>query len=121
MGRYGDQEQVLTLAIAESISTIFPLHGATGVAVRMPLYSTYMEAASNSFWLQVSNTITTSTFKRLKVQGMYSGTSGIQDWSPFAGVGNVMINLPVAGFDYVRFHFTSAASAAMPIYVHTMQ
>ena len=110
------------MATATTSSTYIAVQGADNVGVEVATFAAYYANANNSLWVQVSETSTTSTFKRLAVMGVYSAASGVDEWNTLDGTGNVIYNLPqeVTGYKYARMEFNQATTASVAVNFHIM-
>lgn len=120
-GRNGSHQVVYTtMSTAVTVSTYVQVLGAESVAVEFDTFSVGFDGANNSIYLQVSNTATTSTFKRLQVMGVYSAGSGILDWNVPDNVGNRVFQMPkeVGAYKYARIDTQIATTNAVSVDWH---
>lgn len=109
--------QVATVAANAKASTAIPIDGVNRIAIELPTFTNLITATANVF-VQVCQT-EDGTFRRLKDMGVYSASSGLQDWEVPSGAGGyTVLCRPAAGFNYMKIEMSQTATAAYSPSVH---
>ena len=119
-GQFLQQSQVVTFASGASISAACPIEGANRVALEFPAFESLLGAASANAYVQVCET-STGTFRRLVDMGVYSASSGLQDWEiPVFNGDRTVLCRPVVGFNFMKIHLGTAATDGYSATVHKL-
>jgi len=93
-------------ASATTFNSYVGVAGARRIALEVPA-----TALTYNFYCLVAHS-STDTFRRLTLDGVYSGGSGIMNWEVPQNTGNMMAIVPCEGFNYVRFEALPGAVAS---------
>lgn len=117
-GQHGHFVEVATMATDSLVSRAIPIHGVNRIGIELPTFAASLITATANIFVRVCDT-ETGTFRRLKDMGVYSASSGLQDWETPSSVGgtNVLCR-PVAGFNFMQIESSKTATAAYYPTVH---
>lgn len=119
-GTHGHFKKVVTFISGESESSAAFISGANRVAIEFPAFGTLLAAAAANAYVKVAKD-EDDTFRRLRDMGVYSSTSGIQDWEIPSFTGDKMILCrPVVGFDHMKVELSTAATDGYTATVHIL-
>jgi hypothetical protein len=120
-GYFGHGTVDASLASAASKSTFIDIRGVNRIAIEMPAFSTLLATTTANVYVE-GGQATTSTFRRVKASGVYSATSGIDDWEVPSTTGNfIAVCDPIVGFNYMKVALSTAATDAISCTIHKMQ
>lgn len=90
------------------------------VSLEMPTFAVAATTANCNIQIEGSSTSTTSTFRPIRHQGVYSGGSGILTWEVPSSTGNYIVTCePASYFRYIRIHVpVNTLTAALSPVVH---
>lgn len=123
LGMYGHRVIGCTLTTGATFSTVVTLPmGYNNFAIACGTFSVGLPTATANVYVQVSNTITTGTFQRVKMMGTYSASSGIQDWEIPSSTGNYIAVAPslAQGWLYARVEPSTVPTAPQSVQIHCM-
>lgn len=117
-GQFVHKTEIATMAIGDKTSRAIPIDGVNRVAIELPTFAIGLITATANVFVQVCETID-GTFRRLKDMGVYSASSGLQDWEMPSTVGGfTVLCRPLAGFNYMKIESSQTATAAYAPTVH---
>ena len=125
-GQHGHHIMSATVSSGTSLSQIVPITGYNQFAIEFPTFisGTNLKSATANAYIQVCNTSTGGTFRRLVVMGQYSGGSGLKDWEVPAFSGDrIVLGPALTGmFSQLKVELSiSALTAGCLVNVHCMQ
>ncbi len=125
-GQFGHKVLSANIASAAVLSNAIPVLGANQVLLEFPTFTsgTNLISATANAYIQVCNTSTGGTFRRLVVMGQYSAGSGLQDWEVPKFSGNrTIVGPPMTGsFAYIKIEMNvSGVGAGCACNVHILQ
>lgn len=118
-----DNQSVVTATISGTVSDPVDIRGWNHVAFEIPTISSYCVSATANMYVQGSSVVTFTsasggTFRRIVDVGVYSASSGLQDWEVPEFTGNrIIVCRPATRFNYVKVELTKTTTAAMSISV----
>lgn len=112
-------EATMVTADANIVSTAIHCGGYQGASVTLETFAVGCITATCNVYLQGSQTYTTTTFRRIKKMGVYSGGSGLLDWEIPSTTGNINVSdIPIQGYKWVRLEYSNTLTAAAAATVH---
>jgi len=99
---------------AKTSSPVLNIEGWNHLAIELPTCDLGLTTATCNVYCKVAQTAT-GTFRKLAVDGVYSGVSGIYNWEVPSTIGNQFIQVPVKGYNYAVIELSQEATA--PLYV----
>jgi hypothetical protein len=120
-----DQQVVVAVSVTANAKVSDPVDvtGFNHVAFELPTFTSYCITATANMYLQASSVLTyasasTGTFRRVVDTGVYSATSGLQDWEVPSSTGNKVVACrPATRFNFVKVEFSNTMTAAMSVNV----
>jgi len=117
LGQYQHGVTVATISTDTLVSTAIAIDGANRVAFEIPTLTGGITATANVF-CQVAESAT-GTFRRIVDMGVYSASSGLQDWEAPSTTGNrIILCRPAAGASHVKIELSNTATANVLAKVH---
>jgi len=121
IGQHGHFVQEATITTDNLLSTAIFVGGANHVSFEIPTFSVGLNATTSNVFVQVAAT-SDGTFRRAKDAGIYSASSGIQDWEVPSDAGNYnAVCRPAARFDFIKIELSNTATANVLCNVHVHQ
>lgn len=114
---YGHAVRDATISTDTTVSTAINIAGAKKILFEIPTAAVGLSTTTCNIYAQVCNS-TDGTFRRIKVQGVYSAGSGILDWETPSSLGNFFVEVPIAGWNFVKAESNNTASTNFNIKVH---
>jgi hypothetical protein len=112
------QIEVATMATDATLSRAIPIDGVNRIMFEIPTFAIGLITATANIFVQVCDNAT-GTFRRLKDMGVYSASSGLQDWETPSSIGNyTVLCRPAAGVSYLKIESSKTATAAFYPVVH---
>lgn len=120
-GMYGDKPVVATVASNAKSSTAIYIGGANRIALEIPSFGSDLATATANIFVMGGDT-ESGTFRRIKDMGVYSATSGINDWEVPSTTGDYLVICDtVLGFGYMKIQLSNTATNGFLPNVHVMQ
>lgn len=120
-GFYGAKRLEMALVSAASKSTWIDVRGANFVSLELPAFGNLFANTTANVYGEGCQTYD-GTFRRVVAEGKYSGSSGWFDWEVPSCTGTVTLALPWAtNFNYIKIHFSTAATDGYTGYIHLKQ
>jgi hypothetical protein len=117
-GQFVHKTEVATMAIGDTVTRAIPIDGVNRIGLELPTFAASLVTATANVFVKVCET-ETGTFRRVKDMGVYSASSGLQDWEVPSTVGGSMVLCrPVPGFNYMQIEMSKTATAAYYPTVH---
>ena len=117
-GFTGHKTTDVIVASAASLSSYCLTRGYNHVAVEVPAFGTLLaESTAN---VEVYGCATaTGTYRVIKDEGNYSAGASIDNWEVPSTTGNwICVCRPAARFDYIKVHFSTAATDSITATIH---
>ena len=109
-----------------TFTSAIKIEGANRIGIEVPTFAVGLSTDSANVYALVSNE-SDGTFRRLKDMGVYSASSGIDDWEVPRGIGNyTVLCRPAVGFAWLKLEVgqgatSVTATAGLSCKVHIMQ
>lgn len=117
-GQFVHKVEVATFLSAATFSRAIPIDGVNRVAIELPSFASNLATATANVFVQVCETVD-GVFRRIKDMGVYSASSGLQDWEVPSSIGNsVVLCRPAVGFNYMKIELSQIATAGYSPSVH---
>ena len=106
------------MAINATVTRAIPIEGVNRIAFELPTFAASLITATANVFFQVCET-ETGTFRRVKDMGVYSASSGLQDWEIPSTVGGfTVLCRPAPGFNFLKIEVSKTATAVYSPTVH---
>lgn len=117
---YGHGVIDASIASGATFSTFVKIEGYSGIAIDMPAFGTLLGTNAANVYVNVAaDTAATTNFKRLKTLGVYSASSGVDDWEVTETSGPFIARCDAAvGFRWIRVELSTAATDAISCTIH---
>lgn len=117
-GQFVHKIQTASVAINAKITGVIPIEGVNRIAIELPTFAASLITATCNIFVSVGES-EGGAFRRLKDMGVYSASSGLQDWEVPSTVGGfTVLCRPAAGFNYLKIETSQTATAAYNPIVH---
>lgn len=117
-GQFVHKTEVATMAINDMVTRAIPIDGVNRIALELPTFAASLITTTANIFIQVCET-ETGTFRRVKDMGVYSASSGLQDWEiPSTVGGSMVLCRPAPGFNYMKIESSKTATAVYSPTVH---
>lgn len=120
-----DRQSVVTATVtaAATVSDPVDISGWNHVAFEIPTFAAYCVSATANVYLQGASVVSyasasTGTYRRVVDVGLYSASSGLQDWEVPETIGNrVVMCRPATRLNFIKLELSITTTAAMNINV----
>lgn len=107
---YKTVQQVSTVTVAtDALEATAVRTGGKETWVEIPTFAAGVITATGQIYCQVSETSTTSTFRRVWAE---DGNKGLGEWVTTSSTGNYFVKLPNQGFKWTILEYSNTATAA---------
>lgn len=104
---------ISTVSAAATLSPEFNVSGWNHVSFDIPTFASYCVSATANVYVQAAQ-VSGGTFRRIKDVGVYSASSGIQDWEVPASTGGYIVCCrPASRFNFMKIELSITTTAAM--------
>lgn len=100
------------IASGASVSTAIHVANFDKVFFDIPTLTGAATATANNIYALVCDTAT-GTFRNLKLYGTYSAGAGIANWEVPYSAGNYRVEVPCAGWDYVKIQLGANSTSTI--------
>lgn len=114
---------VCNVTAAATVSDPVDISGWNHVAFEIPTFAAYCVSATANVYVQGASVVqfasaSSGTYRRIVDVGVYSASSGLQDWEVPETIGSkVVVCRPASRFNFIKIELSKTTTAAMSINV----